>query len=203
MSEPAIKNGYVLLPRIVLEGLGGRSPLAVALYVWLLCRASHKTRQGFKCTYQRGELFTSIDMMRDAMKYKSGYRWVRPTRDMIRSAIGALTGAALVTTAKTTRGLIVTIYQYEYYQNPANYGTYTGDTTEPHTEPEMTPHYIQRIKKNGRDTPRSFSYKSFDQMDRERAAAANEKAKERVSKKWREMISYSGLRQMWRPADRR
>jgi hypothetical protein len=98
---------------------------------------------------------------------------------MLRIAIGALTGAALVTTAKTTRGLIVTICQYEYYQNQANYGTYTGDTTEPHTEPEMTPHYIQRIKKNGkngRDTPRSFSYKSLDQMDRDRAAAATEKA---------------------------
>jgi hypothetical protein len=55
----------------------------------------------------------------------------------------------------------------------SDYGTYSGDTTEP----EMPPHYIQRIKKNGRDTPHFSSYKSFDQMDRERVAAANEKAK--------------------------
>jgi len=98
---------------------------------------------------------------------------------MVRSAIGALTGAALITTAKTTRGLIVTICQYDCYQNLANYGTHKGHATEPHTEPETTPHYIQRINKNdknGKGNPRSFSYKSFDQLDRERAAAATKKA---------------------------
>jgi len=132
-----IPGGYILLARKQLESeIMDRSPLRLKLWIWMLLRASYKPHNGL----QRGQFFTTIDDMREAMSWYVGYRKVRPTRDEIRSCYEALTKATMITTAKTTRGMIITVLNYDLYQTPTNYEAHTETHSENTAKPTTPPH---------------------------------------------------------------
>lgn len=88
--------------------------------------------------------------MQDCCSYKVGYRLERPSIDQIRSAYEALTKATMITTAKTTRGLIITICNYDFYQNPTNYETHNENPTKT-LRSQSTPHTIYKNVKNDKN----------------------------------------------------
>lgn len=115
---PLIQGGYILLARKVLESeLMNKPPHYLKLWVWMLCRAFW--RDGVKLS--RGQFMTSIREMQEALTYHIGARVVKPTADEIRGAYGHLIAKGTITVAKTTRGMVITICNYEYYQDPLNY----------------------------------------------------------------------------------
>jgi uncharacterized phage protein (TIGR02220 family) len=138
-----IPGGYVLLARKSLSSpLMDMTPLTVKLWHWMLLKASHKDHGNLK----RGRLFTTIEEMRNAMSWKSGYRREKPSKDQIRSSYGALTEATMVTTTKTTRGMIITICNYHIYQDPSAYGAHSGAHNGHAMELPTSPHYRQEGK---------------------------------------------------------
>ena len=121
-----IPGGYVLIARKILESeLMNKPPHYLKLWVWMLGKAFW--RNGDKL--RRGQFYTTIAEMQEAMSYKSGYRKITVTRDEIRSAYGHFTDTTMVTITATTRGMVISICNYEAYQNPESYGPHTG----PHT----------------------------------------------------------------------
>lgn len=94
--------------------------------VWhyLLLKANYADNKNLK----RGQLFTSIDEIREACSYYVGYRKVTPSRkeiygilDWLRNPCeGNNEGNAVVTT-KVTHGMVITIVNYDVYQNIKNY----------------------------------------------------------------------------------
>ncbi|MEI6831309.1 MAG: hypothetical protein WCK61_01230 [Candidatus Omnitrophota bacterium] len=139
-----IAGGYILLARRLLDSnvmMG--APILLKLWVWFLLKANHLPYKNI----ERGQVFTTIEGMREACAYKIGYRVVRPSKDQIRSAYEALTKATMITTAKTTRGLIVSICNYDYYQNPKNYETHNEKATKT-LRSQSTPHTIYKNVKN-------------------------------------------------------
>ncbi len=135
-----IEGGYILLARKIADSeIMDKPPLYAKLWQWLLLKANWKDRDKLK----RGQLFTSIDEMRQAMSYKVGYRRVTPTRDELRSAYEALAKATMITTTKTTRGMIITICNYDYYQDPKNYEAHSESHNETRTKPTDGPHYTE------------------------------------------------------------
>ncbi|MFA5350253.1 MAG: hypothetical protein WC357_02845 [Candidatus Omnitrophota bacterium] len=139
-----ITGGYILLARRLLDSnvmIG--SPIVLKLWVWLLLKANHQTYKAI----ERGQVFTTIEEMRSACAYKVGYRLAEPSKDQIRSAYEALTKTAMITTTKTTRGLIITICNYDYYQNPKNYETHNEKATKT-LRSQSAPHTIYKNVKN-------------------------------------------------------
>ena len=126
---PIIPGGYILLSRRVLaSGIMEKPPLFFKVWVWLLLNAQHKDYGNLK----KGQLFTSIPQIQDAMSHKIGYRIERPTKKQIYGILewlrnpyegdteGDAKGPMIVTT-KVTHGMLVSIVNYGLYQSPKNY----------------------------------------------------------------------------------
>lgn len=143
MATPTIPDGYILLSRKLLESkIMKKPPLYFKVWIWLLMKASHKDYGNLK----RGQLITSIPEIQEAMSYYVGYRKVKPSKDQIWNVLEwlrspcedpheditkATTNTPMITTTKTTRGLIITIEKYDFYQDPKNYeSNKEGDNEE-------------------------------------------------------------------------
>ncbi len=149
MREPSnkIAGGYVMLARALLDSdLMDQSPLVIKLWVWLLLNANWHDRKQLK----RGQLVTTIGAMQEAMSHYAGWRKVRPTPDQIRSAYGALTGTARITVRRTTRGVVITVLNYDTYQDVLSYASRTVSGDEIAREPAGIPHDTKSIKKENR-----------------------------------------------------
>ena len=120
-TPPEIRGGYVLLSRRIFEGsYAGRPPWEFMLWVWMLAEANHQQRRDGQ-KLGRGQLLTTLARMQDAVAYMVGSRRVAPGRPAIAKYLRRQREGNAVATAKTTRGLIITIVQYDYYQTAANY----------------------------------------------------------------------------------
>jgi len=126
-----IPGGYILLARKLLKnGVMKKPPLYIKLWLWMLLQASFKEHGNLK----RGQFFTTIDAMRDAMAYKTGYRISRPTSKQIRVAYDFLTKGKMIDTTKVTHGMLITISNYGYYQNFGNYEGHSEGHDESQSE---------------------------------------------------------------------
>lgn len=142
-----IDGGYIVLAKKTLDSdLWSTPPLYMKLWLWMLMKANWKDRDKLK----RGQFFTSIEEMRQAMSYKIGYRKITPTRDEIRSAYEAFTKTTMITTTKTTRGMVITICNYELYQNKKNYEAHNEAHDEDTTKPQRSPHHTEERNKEER-----------------------------------------------------
>jgi len=136
-AEPNAPGGFVLLARRTLESdLMTMNPLAFKLFFWMVLRSNFKDRDKLK----RGQLLTSIEEMREAGSYKAGYRNIKPSKMQIRTAYEALKNNTMISTAKTTRGMVITIINYDKYQTPANYEQHTEEHSEDATKHPMSAH---------------------------------------------------------------
>ncbi len=113
-----IGGGYILLARQLLKsGIMEKPPLYLKLWVWMLLQASHTEHGSLK----RGQFFTSLDRMRNAMAHKVGFRIIKPTIKEIRGFMEFITISSMAVTMKGIRGTIVTILNYDYFQKFSNY----------------------------------------------------------------------------------
>ena len=118
MSRDPIQGGYILLSRKLLKnGIMEKPPLYLKLWIWMLMQASFKDHGDLK----RGQFFTSLERMREAMAYKVGCCTRKPTKKEIRGVIDFLSKGTAIVTTKVTHGMIITILNYDYYQNVKNY----------------------------------------------------------------------------------
>jgi hypothetical protein len=118
VTESTIPGGFIICARKTIESeIMDKPPLYIKLWIWMLIRASYKDGNKLK----RGQFFTSTKEMQEAMSYKIGYRKQTPTRGQIRSAYEAFMNDHRISTTKSTRGMLITICNYDTYQNPENY----------------------------------------------------------------------------------
>ncbi len=119
-----IKGGYILQPRIIDESEISRFPPHVReIWLYLLRKANHEDRIVHGTLIKRGQLKTSYKDILEDLSWFVGYRKESYKKHHCETAMKLLTKQRMVTTAKTTRGIIVTICKYDYYQNPKNYET--------------------------------------------------------------------------------
>ena len=136
MLDSNIPGGFVLLSRKLLDsGIMGKPPIYFKLWVLLLLDARHKDGKGLK----RGQLITSVPALQDRLSYRIGYRIERPSKKQIYDIIKWLrnpheevteseTNGAMIVTTKVTHGMLVTICNYDIYQDPQSY---EGNTESP------------------------------------------------------------------------
>ncbi len=88
--------------------------------------ASYKNHGDLK----RGQFFTSLTRIQKAMAHKVGFRLVKPSIKEIRGAMKILMKSHMVGTMKVTHGQVITIVNYDLYQNPENYEGHSEGHTE-------------------------------------------------------------------------
>lgn len=149
-----VEGGFFLVARkFFASSMMDKPPLHTKLWFWMLERAMWKDGDKLK----RGQFVTSTPEMQEAMSYRVGWRKETPTKDEIRSAYEAFVKATMITTAKTTSGMVITILNYDLYQNPASYEAHSERHDEDTTKPTATPHHREegeeRGKKEKKKTP--------------------------------------------------
>jgi hypothetical protein len=129
MQGPKIPGGYILVSRKLIESeIWEKPPLYLKVWMYLLMRAQYKP---FK-DLDRGELVVSIPELIEACSYKVGYRTEKPTKSQIYNILEWLrnsneasheryTNETMIDTAKTTRGMVVKVSNYNVYQDSKNY----------------------------------------------------------------------------------
>lgn len=140
MENTKISGGFILLARKILESeLMDKPPHYLKLWVWMLMQANWKDRGKLK----RGQLFTSIREMQSAGAYKVGYRLRTLTKAEVRSVYEAFTKSTMISTTKSTRGMIITIENYDLYQSVENYEQHNGQHNEHSTNNTVATHYME------------------------------------------------------------
>lgn len=122
-------NGFILESRQILESdIWSKPPIYFKVWHYLLLNAEYRDTGNLK----RGQLFTTIDEIAEACSYKVGYRKIKPTRKEIWGVLEFLrnphernnetdTKGTMIVTTKVTHGMIVTICNYNKYQDPKLY----------------------------------------------------------------------------------
>lgn len=178
-----ISGGYILYARQFVALLEDTPLLDRAIWTWLNCRANHRAG-GTRGRMRRGQLVTTLDDIAGAMRWRRGYVVKRPGRHMIRRALARLAGRRLIVTRRTTRGLVITLCDYETYQDPACYERRSGDTacgttSAPGAAPDRQE--WKKKEKNEKKGKAHHSYSSrsadstprtFQEMDHDRARQA-------------------------------
>jgi len=123
-----INGGYILQPRLFDSSEAAKMPpVARELWLYLLRNVNH-TDNG---KYKRGQGFFNLEEIRESLCWYSGYRKNTYSKSQLTKSLRRLREGKMVVTAKATRGVYVTICNYEYYQDPKNYeGTNEDQTKE-------------------------------------------------------------------------
>jgi len=106
---------------------------------------------------KRGEFLTTIDEMRNVGGYTSGSARKPLSKDQVRSAYGHLTETGRITTRKTTRGMVITVCNYNELQDAKSYAAHTTPHATDLAETTRTPQdrEMNEEKKGKKHSPSS------------------------------------------------
>lgn len=159
MSEPTIPGGYILLSRKLIESeIWKKPPLYLKVWIYLLSRAQHGEYKELK----RGQLWVTYDEIIEGCSHKVGARIVKPNKSEVYRILAFLrkpdegvherySNATAITTAKATRGLLINIENYSFYQAHENYERYDESDAEKTPKKVRTPRTCDRINKNDKN----------------------------------------------------
>lgn len=168
-----ISGGYILYSRCFLHMLEEAPLLDRALWTWLNCRANHKDLNSHAGHLARGQLLAGLSEMRDALCHRAGRSVRRPSKAAVYRALERYRRRNMIETRRTTRGLVITICDYERYQNPGNYERHASETVEtPIARHDRQQEKNEKKKRGSSSFSHSSLSRTFEQMDRDRAAQA-------------------------------
>ena len=136
-----IEGGFYLKARCIQNvEIAHASPCVREIWDWLLLKAMHTDGDDLK----RGQVLTTYDEIREGLSWYAGWRKETYSKWDCERAMKALRKATMIATMKTTRGMVITICNYSYYQDPANYESHK----ESHRKTTRTPQHPDTIDKN-------------------------------------------------------
>ena len=144
-----ISGGYYIKARCIKNSsIANAPPYVREIWDYLLREANHKDKKYSGYIIKRGQLFRSYRDIRDDLCWKVGYRTERYNENQMKMGMRYLMKQLMITVAKQPRGNIITVCNYDYYQNPKNYDT-TSDTTSEATNAQPMPNQgVLSINKN-------------------------------------------------------
>jgi hypothetical protein len=128
---PKIKGGYYIKARCIQESeIRHAPPHFREIWDWLLKEANHSDVKYGKFTVKRGQCFRTYQDIRDGLSWNVGYRKERYSENQTKKAMKYLRDTLMIDTTKELGGVLITICNYEHYQNPKNYERTKESTNE-------------------------------------------------------------------------
>ena len=113
-----IAGGYILQPRCFdMSAAAHFPPCTRELWFYLLRTVNHADNGKFK----RGSGLYGLEEIQEALSWSVGYRIERYSKPQLTKALRRLREESMIATAKATRGVFVTVLNYDKYQDPAMY----------------------------------------------------------------------------------
>ncbi len=143
---PQIKGGYYIKARKIQESeIMKKPPYMRDIWDYLMREANHKDKNVYGRTIKRGQLFRTFKRIIDDLSWLVGYRKESYNKWQCEKTMIYLRQRGMIATMRTTRGLLITICNYDFYQDPKNYESNTKATTKATREQLIT----DSINKNG------------------------------------------------------
>lgn len=138
-----IEGGYYLKARCIEESAIAHAPPHIReIWDYILRKAFWKDGKLLK----RGQLLTSYKEIIEALSWQVGFRKMSYKASNCETGMKYLTKHGMITKARTTRGMLITVCNYEAYQDMKSYENRNGDDTKPTREP----HENRTIEKEGK-----------------------------------------------------
>lgn len=150
-----IQGGYYIKARKIQDSdIATAPPHVREIWDWLIKEANHEDKGKIK----RGQCVRSYRDIQDGLHWMVGWRKVTYSKNNCETAMNWLKNHSMIHTAKTTRGFVITIENYDHYQNPENYdGTYRK-----HTGTIQPPATINKNEKNEEEIKKIYKRKNLD-----------------------------------------
>lgn len=149
LSNQKIQGGYYIKARKVQESkIMGAPPYVREIWDWLLMNANHKDLKYKGFVVKRGQLFRTYKDIREGLAWHVGYRKMMYNENHTKRAMRFLREVPMVATTKELGGVLITILNYDYYQNPKNYERTSKRTTERTNAKPMKNHHGTDNNKN-------------------------------------------------------
>jgi hypothetical protein len=143
-----IKGGYYIKARRIQESEIAHCPPHVReIWDWLLKEANHKTVTVHGQIIERGQCIRTYKDIQEGLHWRVGWRKMTYTKWQCEEVMKKLRTLGMITTKKTTRGIIITIVNYDRFQDPSNYEDHNKYHKEHHNLPQ-THHTINKNEKN-------------------------------------------------------
>jgi len=147
-----IKGGYYMKARKIQESKIMKQPPATReIWDWLLMNANHTDKKYGEFTIKRGQLFRTYKDIREGLAWYIGWRKMTYNENRTKKAMKFLRSTLMIDTKKEPGGVLITIINYDYYHDPANYEGTTEETKEGTIEEPLknqgAPTITRRLKK--------------------------------------------------------
>ena len=165
---PKISGGYYMKARSIQRSAIIRKPPHVReIWDYLLMNANHTTQIYNGNMVERGQLFRTYDAIRDALSWYIGWRKEAYTEDQTKKAMKFLRDALMITTARAPGGVLITICNYNTYQDPKSYESTNESPSESTIEAPLEHHPVPtltRMGKNGKNAEEDNNVKTIVDM---------------------------------------
>ncbi len=128
-TEPIFGGYYIKARKISNSAIAHAAPHVREIWDWLIKSAQHKPYKTSNKTIARGQVLTTYDEIADELHWMVGFIKKVYKKHQIDFSMRWLRQEGMIETQKTTRGFIVTICNYEYYQDQRNYDYDYENTT--------------------------------------------------------------------------
>jgi hypothetical protein len=136
-----IKDGYYIKARCIRDSwIAHSAPVVRETWDYLLREANHKERKYNGYTIKRGQLFRSYREIRNELYWMVGASRRTYSVDQMKHTMKLLSNNHMVTLANAPRGVVITICNYDHYQDPSNYESTSQSPSNP---PANTPRVHQ------------------------------------------------------------
>ena len=162
-----IKGGYYMKARCIQDSeISIMPPYIREIWDWLLKEANHSDKKSNGLSIKRGQLIRTFKDIQEGLKWMIGWRKMTYKKWQCENAMKFLRERTMITTMKTTRGMLITICNYSLYQDPKNYES-NKRTDRITTDPKQTTDTINKNDKNvkndkKKECKKRISKDSFD-----------------------------------------
>jgi len=127
MSKAEIPGGYILQPRkFDMSEAARMPPVTREVWLYILRYVNHSDNGEFK----RGQNFMTIKQIQEALSWFVGFRKMEYSKTQVAKSLRRLREGSMIATTKATRGFVVTVCNYDYYQDTKNYEGYNEGITK-------------------------------------------------------------------------
>ena len=141
-----INGGFYLKARCIqYSDIAHAPPHVREIWDWLLKEANHEDTKVCK----RGSCIRSYKDIQEGLHWYVGWRKMAYSKDDCETAMKWLKKRTMVTTKKTTRGMLIIVINYDKFQTVSNYDNHTSNHRKTTHEPQSR-HTINKNDKNER-----------------------------------------------------
>jgi hypothetical protein len=171
LNEPIPGGFYIKARKIDESEIAHSAPCVREVWDWLIRQCNHK--DNIALGIRRGQCVRKISDIQDGLHWYIGYRKMTYSKSQCEHALEYLRKKRMIETTKTTRGLIITVCNYDSYQRIENYEY----NNEGNKKPTRTKQQAATINKNdnnvnndkelvGASAPASpISFKKWNEKD--------------------------------------